>query len=211
MGRGSSGKGDGGEITAIRARNGDTIDITYAPLKTVSAVKGFDNATMRNSLTSWEDKRRNNKIEYAIHVDEMGNQVGGENRGGRNGVRHSFYQYNHGTAISHIHPREDGSGTIGGTFSAGDVNFLNGYHGYVIRAVAAEGTYTLVKGNGYKGSALLDDYKKAIHAAEQANIARMRNGMNSAESFNRQLVEMHDWLLANQKKYGYTYGLERRK
>ena len=181
--------------------------------------------TARQAISEWEDKRFKNKVEYAFAVDENGNPIGKEIRGGKNSVRTPYYYHNtpNGT-FSHVHPREDG--ILGGTFSEQDMKIFATRRGRTIRATAKEGTYSMSKGSNFDSAgfrtyvaegnskfkttnrSLSDGYYKQ-YASGQITYAQYKLGV--AKSFNTALVQLHEHYRSGQAQYGYTYTLERRK
>ena len=228
MGRGSSKSGGGSKgrktigVSSVSLPDGSSIDLSGNPL-----VYGDNDANVsgkaREAIEAWETKRGKNKVEYNMSVDQNGNQLGPEVRGGKNSVRVPYYQLQEGAIHTHIHPRED-SGLLGGTFSDGDLrNFArNGVSTY--RAKAKEGTYSISKGSNFdksafslfvnemhsKESSLLEskarDMRKKISSDSSYTYKQYSADFNKA--FNSYLVALHNGLRDNQKKYGYTYTLE---
>jgi hypothetical protein len=132
------------------------------------------------------------------------------------------------------------AGALGGTFSAGEINNFGEFNNQVLRAAAKEGTYCISKGKGFNAAGLKAYYAKACADAEKkyntavrkafwksidveiahkegrathAEVARARRALKDAErkAYNSMLVEQHNALRAGQKRFGYTYSLEKRR
>ena len=217
-GRLSAGGGAGAKSIDI---NGDKIDLSASPL-----VYGNKDSALtkevRSVIDAWEEKRVKNKIEFNVFVMNDGTIIR-ENKGGKGSVKGLVSDRQTADVLSHNHPREEG--VLGGTFSTADMsNFVN-YHQTTYRATAKEGTYSISKGSNFKK----DDFIKAFREADKTaseklsaqhkelnkkyydgKIAKENYGTQLRDYFNARLVESHNWLLANQGKYGYSYTLERR-
>lgn len=225
-GRGSSsaggsggGNGSGGEF---HLPDGSVIEYD-GDLKFGKKDKNIPSSA-RKQIESWEEKRVKMKVEYAFAVDENGNAIGKEVKGGKNSVRTpSYYHDTPNGTFTHIHPREEG--VLGGTFSEGDLrNFVNS-KGKTTRAAAKEGTYSISKNSNFDSAGFKQFISKNEDAANKKykeNAKKIRtqylNGSidfaqydkSSAKAFNTLLVDLHNGLLAGQKQYGYTYTLEKR-
>lgn len=179
----------------------------------------------RKNIESWENKRGKSKIEYAYAVDADGNPVGNEVRGGKGSVRTPrYYLENNGGTFTHIHPR--GDGMLGGTFSEADLfNFAN-RNTKTSRARAKEGTYSISKNDNFDkvGFTQLvrqanNNFSKNQKTLGDALSKKYRNNeitynqylLGVGKAFNTALVQLHEEYRAGQKKYGYTYTLEKNK
>ena len=180
---------------------------------------------VRKNLDDWENKRYKAKIEYAMSYYPDGTPIGAEMRGGKGSVRTPYsYHATDGATFTHNHPR--GDGMLGGTFSNADLrNFTIG--GNVTgRATAKEGTYSISKGknfdskgfNSYVAKVEVDvrktyksEYKKISDAYNNNEISYNQARLMQGKAFNTFLVNLHNAYLEGQKKYGYTYTLEKRK
>ena len=222
-GRGASGGGGGGGATGeLVLPNGSKIEFE-GTLHYDGDDKALSGAS-RTAITNWEAKRVKNKVEYAFAVDANGNPIGKEVRGSKGSVR-SPYAF-HDTpdcAFTHIHPR--GDGILGGTFSGADLRNFANYRNKTVRAAAKEGTYSISKGKNFNK----DGFKAFARQADanfSANYRKRSSALNkqyregkissyadyskaSAKIFNTCLVELHNELRGGQKKYGYTYTLEK--
>lgn len=181
-------------------------------------------ADQRRAITAWEDKRVKAKVEYAMSLDEDGNPIGAERRGGKGSVRVPYsYHDTPNSTFSHNHPREDG--ILGGTFSQADASNFANYRGRTIRATAKEGTYSMSKTGkfdaaGFKrhvatGQSQFEATNRKLHDAVYARyrageITYSQYKLGAAKAFNTALVGLHEHYRAGQKQYGYTYTLERR-
>lgn len=180
---------------------------------------------VRQAVTAWEDKRVKGKIEYAYSVDQNGNPIGPEVKGGKKSVGTPRPYYDTpGATFTHIHPRGDGE--LGGTFSTADLRNFAKYSGTTIRAAAKEGTYSMSKKQGFDKYAFMNyidqcyrNYNNYIASENAKLVKEYKNGniktydewvKKAAKSFNTGLVKLHDDYLKGQKKYNYTYTLEKR-
>lgn len=177
----------------------------------------------RTAITSWEAKRVKNKVEYAYSVDPDGTPVGSEIRGSKGSVRVPLKYHDTPDAVfSHVHPR--GDGMLGGTFSSADLRNFANHKNKTVRATAKEGTYSIsktkkfdsrgasqyftdchsefTKGYRKKADSLYYDYKSS-------KISYDEYLKGNAKAFNTALVKLHNDYAAGQKKYGYTYTLEK--
>ena len=183
-------------------------------------------AKERKTLEIWEDKRKNQKIEYAYYVHPDGT-ARTEVKGGKESVRTPSYWGLYEGTLTHIHPREN-AGTLGGTFSIirGDLANFSRNKMTAMRAVAKEGIYTISKNPNFNGTTFYDwakdVEKKAVdsHNARRRQLDRdyMQNKITreqyikeATKSFNTCLVEIHNELIKGQKQYHYNYALEKRK
>ena len=225
---GRGGRGGAGTTVSTTAKTqaGNEIDLTENPLKYGSddpAVTG----TMRSNIEAWESKRITNKIEYGQLYKTDGTPLGAERRGGKSGVLFITRLYEQAQAWSHTHPRSgDEEGMLGGTFSKEDLIDFGKNAPPTARAATAEGTYSITRGakfdeTGFR-SWLTSEYENPMkdHSTRmaQATVDCVNGKITYSEwekaqiqSFNRALVETHNALLANQKKYGYFYTLEKRR
>ena len=226
MGRGSSkaGKGGGGGVTSVTTADG-TIDLTGIPL-----VYGNDDPAVsgkaRTNIEAWEAKRVKNKVEYNYAVDQNGDQIGQEVKGGKRSVRVPISHLQDGAIHTHIHPRAD-SETLGGTFSDGDLKNFANFGVKTYRAKAKEGAYSITKTSKFDKDGF-KQYISSLHAAESAKCSntcsQLRNKIktdsnysykqyskDATRAFNSFLVSFHNGLLAGQQQYGYTYTLDRSK
>lgn len=233
MGRGRSGSTAG--VTKLTGTDGKPI---Y--LDTPLVYGGDDTAlsgTIRSVIEDFESKRYRNKVEFARVVDENGRVIE-ERRGGRGSVGISVRAANAGKVLSHNHPRS--GGLLGGTFSVEDISGFVRADLSIYRATAAEGTYSIAKGRNFNFHGLLEYYKQAHkenfakyqEATKDSNdsynavskayrkgektYAEVMTAYDKAvevnnKAFNQFLVANHNALRDGQKKYGYTYTLERRK
>lgn len=221
--RGSNSGGSRGKIkvTGLTDFDGSNIDLSAYPLQyggNDAAVSG----NVRKVVEEQETKRLKAKVEYLKAFDADGNMVDVERRGGSGSVRMTYNQVNANT-ITHNHPRE--AGVLGGTFSQADINNFANYRSKTMRASAKEGTYSISKGKNFDAEGTKAHVRSVIAKAEANHKARGVQTLKDYrekkitwdqyltarnDSFNRQLVEMHNGYAEGAKKYGYTYTLERR-
>lgn len=220
-GRGASSAGGGSAKGELTLPNGSKIEF-----EGTLHYGGNDKAlggTARANIESWEKKRAQNKIEYAYTVDENGNPVGREIRGGKGSVSAptSYHNTPNGT-FTHNHPR--GDGMLGGTFSTADVFAFANHKNRTMRAAAKEGTYSMSKTGKFDASGF-KAYAKKCDAAFQSFYKGETNKVYkeyrdgritydeykkaNAKAFNTALVKLHSDYRAGQKQYGYTYTLEK--
>lgn len=204
--------------------DGKDIDLSGSPLH----YGGKDpNLTgkVRTAIEEFEDKRYKNKIEFSRFVDANGNIIE-ENKGGKGSVRATLHARQTAEAMSHNHPRSGNeNGTLGGTFSTGDLNNFVNYNQTTYRATASEGTYSISKLKGFDGKGF-KQYFTSENSKNRAAYKQAISGLNSSyrsggmswkdynaaanKAFNAYLVSEHNSLRAGQKLYGYHYTLERR-
>lgn len=177
----------------------------------------------RKQIESWENKRRKAKVEYAYSVDENGNEIYHEVKGGKTSVTTPSVMAKEGATFTHIHPRKDGSGYLGGTFSTDDIGTFTRRPVKTMRAAAKEGTYSISKGDGFDSAGFTAYARQAdanFRARRNADISALSKQIKAGKitwdeyaaqntkGFNSALVALHNEYIAGQKKYGYTYTLE---
>ena len=233
---GNIGSGDVSGVTyttakesRVRTQSGEIAELGNNPLVYTNSDM-YLSSKARAAIDDWEKKRSKSKIEYAYMVDENGFEIA-ENRGGRSSVSTYLSDKLKSDTFTHIHPRGKGDeGYLGGTFSEQDIiNFANAantakYPNSKLRsyrAKAAEGTYWIAKANNFDPNGLKDYVKQVFSEFEIAKAARKKEAGTLADTswfklkakytqiWNDEIVNVHNKLLAGQKKYGYTYGLER--
>ena len=226
-GRGGRGTSTYTLATQAQTTTGGTITLPI-PLK-YGEKDPYLGTTLRQNIDAWETKREKSKIEFGMLYKADGQTVGPERRGGANGVTFNTLLYRQSDAWTHIHPRGKGEeGLLGGTFSEEDLSDFGKQSPPTARAAAAEGTYSITRQwnfdqNGFQSwwskdaqqpitdhrtrmRQLAKDVKAGNRTITRDEYYRIRN-----ESFNRALIECHDLLLANQKRFGYFYTLEKRR
>lgn len=224
MGRGSSGGrgsvGAGGKQLMTLEVGEDVIDLTNSPL-TYGQKDAALTGEARKAVEAFEDKRWKNKIEYSQLIKNDGTVVE-SNKGGKGSVASSIWAHNQADVLTHNHPREPG--VIGGTFSPGDLNNFSKFKQTTYRATAKEGTYSISKGTNFDsklaGAYNLFAKKNAADLSAKAKdlTKSFKDKKITYEQYrksyrglvNENLVNYHNWLLSNQKTYGYTYTLEGR-
>ena len=229
MGRGRSGISagtTGKSVTSVVTQGGNTLDISATPLVYGGNDKGISPA-QRKALEAQEKKRLTAKREHAMLVGQDGSIVGAEVHGGGGSCPIPWgWTQVQGAVLTHNHPRSTGEEyTIGGTFSPGDVRHFANSKYSTIRASAAEGTYSMTKGNGFDKDGFLK-YASSISrqatsdrntklkqlqqdvASNKITYTQYRN--RTTKTFNEMLIQVHNGFIAGQKQYGYTYTLEGR-
>lgn len=225
MGRGTSKGGGANSVNEVTVQSGNVVKLN-SPLVYGDKDPNVDGA-MRASLEKQEAKRLKSKIEYGYPVGEDGKtKFGGEIRGGRDGVAVPVYALQNSAAYTHNHPRGKGEeNDLGGTFSTQDITVFANYNVKTFRASAAEGTYSISKGKNFDGMGLKaymnsmsakndtvknQQYTKLLDKCRFGEIKWSDFNMEQSKIFNDYLIAEHNALLAGQKKYGYSYTLERR-
>lgn len=194
----------------------------------------------RTAVDAFENKRFKNKIEYGTLIAINGRVlIEKKGSSGSVSMPSGYYKLASVMSHNHPRGKGE-EGLIGGTFSEADISTLNYDRLYTIRATAAEGTYSMTKGVSFDSAGLQAYYRKvdnslnkaftqsvmdAVNAYTKLRTEHANGGNVSAKAvqdayqhykdtetreFNRYLVGLHNALLAGQKKYGYTYTLERR-
>lgn len=233
QGSNSSGGGSSGRTVATSAitQSGVIADLTGSPLvySQMNYKKmGLNEASVKQLEKFWKDHKIR-KSEYGMSVDKDGNVVRMEH--GKKGTvdpRSPQDTY----LMSHNHPRgsEYEAGDLGGTFSTGDTNWFTkegkGKHVQVMTAETYEGRYIIAKGKNFDNDGFRQ-WSQQIHSEAERKYKNQSSNLRakanagemsytewrdaSKKAFNAYLVGLHNEILANQKKYGYTYGLEERK
>ena len=187
-------------------------------------IKAFGETTLSSDVLKTcqevEAKTVSRKTEKLTLVGEDG-QIILEKSGGKGsvsfGAREGF-QMNDTTVVTHNHP-----GEYGGTFSGADVQVFVDYRLKAIRAVGAEGTYSLERTSKVNSSSAYDFNQEFKARSNSLNdtIRKEYNSMKSkvargevkVDDANKQLSErrttlcndQHDWLTQNAEKYGFNY------
>ena len=223
-GKGGKKAGAGYDASEVKLLDGSTLDLSAYPLH-----YGEKDPTLtdrqRATTEAWEAKRVKAKVEYGTFVDENG-RPRMEKRGGKSSVSLPLTGFMYeGNVLTHIHPRDAGSGYLGGTFSFADLKNFALYPARTTRAAAAEGTYSISKTASFDKSGALAFFSRVTsqREAEHDTVCRglrkqLRSGSisisefsaRSADSFNRMLVNLHNDYASGASQYGYVYTLERR-
>ena len=187
-------------------------------------IKAFGKTTLPSEMLKTcqevEAKTVSRKTEKMTLVGEDG-QIILEKSGGKGsvsfGAREGF-QMNDTTVVTHNHP-----GEYGGTFSGADVQVFVDYRLKAIRAVGAEGTYSLERTSKVNSSSAYDfnqDFKArsnnlndTIRKEYNSMKSKVARGEVKVDDANKQLSErrttlcndQHDWLTQNAEKYGFNY------
>lgn len=178
---------------------------------------------VRQNIEAFETKRATSKIEYAYAVDKDGNPLMKEKRGGKGSVRVPLYVHDtDGATFTHIHPR--GDGMLGGTFSSADLRNFAMFKNTTCRAKAKEGTYSITKGKNFDKNGFMtmvrqadSDFTKELRTINRSLQSKINSGKisyedglkQSAKAFNTALINLHNAYKSGEKKYGYTYTLEK--
>jgi hypothetical protein len=226
-GRGASSRGSTGGTFSKTALgwDGDEIDLSGYPLK----YGGKDphlSGSSREKIEAFEREKVKRKVENALILDKDGNQTY-TGRGGKGSVRTPTAAWQEGGVMTHNHPRSDPTdkGMLGGTFSHPDTISFVKNPVKTIRAAATEGTYSMSKTDKFDARGASAHFAKA-DATFNANLKKtgreLANKYRSKEityseylkqysnSFNKELVNLHNTYAEGASKYGYTYTLERR-
>lgn len=220
---GSSSRAGGNTATQVIGADGTVIDLSDSPLRYGGKDPNLK-GKVRDAIEEFENARWTSQIEYSRFVGADGSVIE-ENKGGKKSVGASLGARLSADAMSHVHPRWESPGEIGGTFSDGDIRNFVTFAQKTYRATAAEGTYSISKGKNFNGAGLNAYYARIKRTAsanyrkrDSAAISQVSAGKISYSQyleqreniFNMYLVELHNGLRAGQKQYGYYYTLERR-
>lgn len=231
MAKGNSKLGAGGDYaTSVKVQSGEVVQLNK-PLRygeKDAAITG----SVRDRLEEQEDLRKKAKIEYGMAVDANGRAIE-VRKGGGGQVKVSRNALNNAEAYTHNHPRSEGNKKdptakyqLSGTFSEKDLQNFSNYNVKTYRASGAEGTYSITKGKNFNKAGFLK-YVSDSNAQRVSQYQKIADKINDdytsgkikdyktylktrGSMFNDYLVSGHNDLLAGQKKYGYTYTLERR-
>jgi len=213
-GRGASSAISGSnKVTSLVGRDGNIIDLSESPLQYGKQAQSLT-AGEKLKVLPFEKEHLNANVEHALLVDKAGNVVY-TNTGTDGGVRISKSALEKADVLTHNHPRSgrDNLDVLGGTFSNGDLKAFVGNNISTMRAAAHEGTYIITKGKNFDGRGLNNYINKAEGKYFSAYWQKARNLKTKEQDkeFNKYLVTMHNEFIKNQKKYGYTYSLEKRR
>ena len=130
-----------GSVGSGNTRQKNIVTLRGKNVSLPEGLKYSDKVEVSDALKDFEEKRRNNKIEYAVVTrkygsDELYSQ--GELKGGKGSIQIPNRMLEQGEEFSHIHPRSgDADGVLGGTFSKEDLDtFIKYPNVKVYRAVA---------------------------------------------------------------------------
>lgn len=177
-----------------------------------------------DNLDTWEKANKNSsRNEQAVVLADDGSILF-TTSGGKNSANIPSSVLYKTAVLSHTHPRGTMSRQIGGTFSTQDMKVFNTFKNMkTIRAVAAEGTYSMTKGanfNSHKFRLMVRDINnsyKVMQAKCAAFGVDLMTGKidqhtyykSTEKVFNAWLVDSHNELMKNRRKCGYSYSLER--
>ena len=177
---------------------------------------GYNNGLTKvqeTAVKAFEETYYGNMEESLILLDKNGKTIALAD-GEYGQVRLPRGEYNKAQVLSHTHFRTPISerGMLGGPFSHTDIlSFVRGDEMKVMRAVAPEGTYTIIKNSDFKGyefnSFIQDEYvrNKSRYIGDPEKLTHQEYITAS----NHFLVRMHNVFRENAKEYGYTYFLEK--
>ena len=176
------------------------------------------------NLDAWEKANKNaNRNEQVLVLANDGSAIF-TTSGGKNSAGIPASVMYKATVLTHTHPRGSMTRQIGGTFSTKDMETFNKIRNLkTIRAVAAEGTYSMTKSanfNPHKFRLMVRDINnsyKVMQAKCAAFGVDLMTGKidqhtyykSTEKVFNAWLVDSHNALLKNRRKCGYSYSLER--
>lgn len=193
---------------------------TYIPVNAETSTTTNIPTKVLDVCTNVEAKSVKLKNEKMSLVNENGDIVH-EKRGSQSRVNFNDYDVamlGEDITLTHNHP-----GEYGGTFSGADVNVLTKYNLRAIRAVGAEGTYSLERKShttGLKASFfnqaygdLSRDVSIKLTNERDKMLKKVNRGDISVEDANRHLANvrnkecerMHNWLIQNAESYTYNY------
>lgn len=210
--------------TSVVVQSGDTVDLSANPLRYGKKDKAVDGA-VRTAIEAFEQAHVKRETEYGLLVDEKGNTLQ-EAHGNSGSVGMSAFIYQKAYAMTHNHPRgKHEEGCLGGSFSKGDADAFSKFDNLkVMRAAAAEGTYSIAKTDNFDRAGF-HQFAKKMYADAQAAYSASLKALGKAyhnkqmkyseyiqgykDAFNAYIIGEHNELTKNAKKYGYTYTLER--
>lgn len=217
------GAGGGNSVTHVTTQGGNVLDLSSMPLvygQKDPAVTG----ALRQAMEAQEKKRADAKIEYGLGVRADGSTVSKEYKGNKNSCPVPSPVFDIATTFTHNHPRGKGEeGLLGGTFSQADLKIFGNKKVKTFRASAAEGTYSISKGQFFDRLGFFHYQTNLSNTEMKAHSSRKSSYLKDVankkitydqyikkcdSSFNKMLVNVHNGLLAGQKTYGYTYTLE---
>ncbi len=205
--------------------DGKEIDLSDSPLAYGDKDPNLSDEA-RKAIEAFENKRVKAKIEFGLGTDANGVPVEKELRGGSGSVKPTWKIYFDAEVFSHNHPRSKEPGTLGGTFSTGDLSCFTSWQKIkTMRATAAEGTYSISKKDNFDARGFRAYYKQAeqacsdrfhkttadlLHQYTYTDMTGKEYREACTRAFNKYLVETHNALRDGAKTYGYDYTLERR-
>lgn len=192
-------------ITTVNDVNGKVIELPIALIYSDDSV-----ANIPQSIIEFETKRRSNKVEFGILVNDK--KVIEEHKGCKGFVSMTVDAYKRSTVFSHLHPRRES--LIGGTFSCLDLeNFAEFKKLRTYRAVAKEGVYSITKLANFDPS-MVEAYKKydaKIDKETDLEINEAKAELNRVHSFLQTQLnigvmtqEMSDRIYASAEEEYYT-------
>ena len=175
-------------------------------------------------LDKWEQAKKNSSRNEQVAMLADDGSVLYEGGGGKNSAGLPPQFLTKTAVLTHTHPRGKMTKQIGGTLSTQDLFVFNSFKNIqTMRAVAAEGTYSITKGanfNAHEFKLLVKDMNKAYKNMQAkvdtigvdyltGKITQHAYYKNTEQVFNAYLVDSHNTLLKGRKKCGYSYSLER--
>lgn len=205
-----------GEIKVIGTlKSKDTIDLTG--IKLYYGI-GYDNGLTKaqeSAVKAFEEAHYGDFEESILILDKNGKVLA--TRGGKYGrVSIPKSEYYKAQVLTHTHFRAPIAerGMIGGTFSGTDMfSFVQSEEMKVMRAVAPEGTYIIIKNEDFKASdfnSFIQDKYSKMKARYTSNLDFLSQSEKSKAS-NNFLILMHNVYREKAKEYGYTYYLKKGK
>lgn len=199
-----------GKIEVIGTNNSkQTIDLSDMKLYYSS---GYDVMTpaQKKLVEDFEKKYYGEFEETLLLVDKKGNQVALIN-GEYGKVSLLRSEAENAEIITHTHFRAPFAerGMLGGPFSVSDLNtFVSVDNLKIMRAVAPEGTYTIIKNDNFEPSSFLREIQ-SFQDVHKPKFAQGTQKSTVIEYTNLYLTKLHDTFRKNAKEYGYTYFLEK--
>ena len=213
--------------TQVDVGNGMIIHLDK-PLQYGTVDPAMKNAwkSVQSEIERFEKNYYMNDTESALLITDTANDwfvIGGD----KGSVHFDPDDFDGKWALSHNHPA---GRRIGGTFSHFDINTFTNNPLQLMRATTAEGTYSISKTSSFQSK----EFKRAFNSEFNDEWGKQKLEMKKKDAelytkyvigqmsyeeaendhykaFNSYLVDMHNWLSDNQKKYGYNYSLERRQ
>ena len=199
-----------GKIKVIGTYNSEeTIDLSGMKLYYSSGYDDVMIPAQKKLVEDFEKKYYGEFEESLLLVDKQGKQVAlvngeyGRIELPKNAIKNS-------EIITHTHFRAPFAerGMLGGPFSVSDMNTFTTTDLNVMRAVAPEGTYTIVKNDNFDANGLMS-ILRAYQSQNKPNFGQGVLQKEVIEYTNRYLIGLHNTFRKNAKEYGYTYFLKK--
>lgn len=179
-------------MTSFVNREGKTIDIGSNPLEYTNTKMQMPK-TYDKTVRDFEKKCIDEKydVEHMLLVDAYGNVIV-ETDGSAGMVGAPGVAYLMSDVTTHLHPRPNGTETLGGTFSVGDFEMwtdLGMYKPSIERVATNEGTYTFKAGLDFDIYDFTEEYRERSEKAEQRHLARRKRIENEVRNAANDAIE----------------------